>query len=88
MKHIYDYFAPPTKKSDTSESLELDKYYPGPRKFGAFSQSLNDFIPILGNDGNIFCIISTLKWISNVIRTSSGADSTSADLGVASSFES
>lgn len=66
MKHIYQYFAPPTAETDTHGSPDLKD--PGPRKFEAFSQSLDDFIPILGNDGKRFNIIRASKLIFNVNR--------------------
>ena len=41
---------------------------PRPRNFEVFSQSLDDFIPILGNDGKRFYIIRASKLIFNVNR--------------------
>jgi hypothetical protein len=59
LKHIFFYFAPPTRKTDTPDPGKD----PGPRKIGAFSQSFDDFVPILGNDGKKFWIIGALKLI-------------------------
>ena len=42
---------------------------PGSMKIEAFSQSFDDFVPILGNDGKRFWIIRVSRPIFNVNRT-------------------
>jgi hypothetical protein len=66
LKHIYHYFAPPTGKSGKDSDPGLGKF-----EVSSLSQSLDDFIPILGNDGKKFLIITirAFKLIFNANRT-------------------